>query len=228
MKIKRLIHISGALFLFLLFGCEKMEDTYYEFVKDGEITYVAKADSIKVRSGYNRIELTWLNMSDPKVSGYTLFWNSDRDSLQNTIVNTDGIDSVKVMLTNMREDVHNFRIIQFDELGNSSIPATAVGRVYGDNYRASLLQRTFASIKRSGTDLVVNWSEADNTVVFVEVKYVDSLDGQVIKNVAGEVLADTLSNFPTGGSFEFRTAFMPDTTAIDIFYTDYSQYTESN
>src|SRR5690606_27566571 len=101
----------------------------------------------------------------------------------NEVVKTSGIDTVRVMLSDMREDVHNFIIYTYDKNGNSSVAANAVGRVYGENYIASLLQRPYKSVSRNNDDLIVKWSEAENSLIFVEVSYTDIADNQIIQRV---------------------------------------------
>ena len=192
MNTKYIYIFIGVILSIFWLSCEKIEDTYKEFVKDGETVYIQKADSIKTRGGRNRIELSWLITSDPKVSSYKILWNNDRDSVENTFTNTEGVDTGRVMLTNMREDVHNFKIFTYDKKGNSSVVANAIGRVYGDMYEASLLQRAYKSIERNDDDMVINWSEADNTVAFMEYKYLDNSDNPIVKLGDRDAKSDTL------------------------------------
>ena len=227
MNTKYIYIFTSVLLSIFWLSCEKIEDTYKEFVKDGETVYLQKADSIKSRGGKNRIELSWLITSDPKVSSYKILWNNDRDSVENTFTNTEGVDTGRVMLTNMREDVHNFKIFTYDNKGNSSVAANAIGRVYGDLYEASLLQRAYKSIARINDDMVINWAEADNTVAFVEFKYLDKSDKTIVKIGHRDAKADTLLNFPPGGDFNYRTAFLPDSLALDTFYTSSNSYVET-
>ena len=85
--------------LFSIFtSCENMEDTYKEFVGDGETVYIGKADSIKARGGRNRLELSWLLLSDPKVSSFKVYWNNKGDSIEGDLVKTENVDTVKLMM----------------------------------------------------------------------------------------------------------------------------------
>lgn len=221
MKIRSLIYnaVLGIVALIVIPGCETMEDTYSQFSKVGETLYIAKADSIKVRGGNYRIELSWLLLSDPKINSYKVYWNNRRDSITNSVVKTEGVDTVRVMLDNMREDVHNFDIYTFDKHGNSSVRASTVGRVYGDNYKGALLNRTYKSLTRKGTYVIVQWSASDNTVLHVDLNYLNSENLLVNKRIPRATEKDTLFLFPTGGTFNFRTAFLPEPAALDTFFT---------
>lgn len=217
----KLYILLSFLLLIASIGCEKMEDTYREFVEDGEIVYTAKADSIEVRGGHNRAEVSWLLLSDPKVSSYKLYWNSDQDSLEGTLTKTQDVDTVRVMLEGMKEGTHYFKIYMYDNEGNRSIANEATGVVYGDRYIGSLLDRTFNDIRRLGDDIEVEWMPADETLVQVEVRYSDKEGNLINRIVPDSTEIDTLLNFPSNGVFEYRSAFVPDENALDTFYTDY-------
>jgi len=213
--------IFALLITLLLTACTDMADTYQQFTKDGETIYIAKADSIKAAGGEYRIGISWL-VSDPKVYSYKMYWNNHRDSLVNTITKTNGIDTVRIMLNGMREDVHQFDIFMYDKSGNSSVRAFAIGRVYGENYQTSLLTRTYKSIVRKGTSAIIQWSESAATVLRVEVEYKDATNIQRSRFVPKEVQLDTLKNFPVGGTLRYRTAFLPEPAALDTFYTSFT------
>lgn len=207
-------------------ACKKMDDTYRQFIEHGETVYIAKADSIKVRGGLNRLEVSWLLLSDPKVDRYKLFWNSRQDSLEKTVTKTQDVDTVRVMLNDMEEGTHYFEIVMFDKDGNSSLPVETFGVVYGERYQSGLLGRTYRDIGRIENNLEVDWMPAEPSLVGVEVRY-QNTDGNLIKHiVSSSVGLDTLENFPIGGSFEYRSVFRPDSTSLDLFYTDFVSYKE--
>src|SRR5690606_16328711 len=79
-------------------SCKKLDFNYRQFIGDGEITYTGKADSLKVRGGDQRAELSWLLVADPKVTSYKIYWDNRQDSTSGTLVKTDNVDTVKVML----------------------------------------------------------------------------------------------------------------------------------
>lgn len=221
MKKSITLNIFAFLISLLLSACTDMAETYKQFTRDGETIYIAKADSIKTNGGEYRIGISWL-ITDPKVYRYKMYWNNHRDSVVNTITNTAGIDTVRIMLNGMREDVHQFDIFMYDKSGNSSIRAFTIGRVYGENYQASLLTRTYKTIVRKGTSAIIQWSESAASVLRVEVEYLDATNVQRSHLVPKEVQLDTLKNFPLGGTFRYRTAFLPEPAALDTFYTSFS------
>lgn len=206
-----------------LSACKKMDDSYRQFIEKGETIYIAKADSIKIYGGRNRVEVTWLLLSDPKVTRYKMLWNNGRDSLEKSVTKTAEVDTVKALLTNMPEGTYFFDIYLYDKFGNSSVKSTKSGRVYGERFQSSLLTRAYRSITRAGANVNVEWMPADTAVNRVDLQYVDT---------AGELKNITVTNknqsvtpligMPVNGAFRYRTVFEPEKKALDLFYTDYT------
>jgi hypothetical protein len=57
-----------AIFFTCLLACSKMDDTYDDFIKDGEIVYVGRVDSARAYPGNNRMDLSMLLTADPRIS----------------------------------------------------------------------------------------------------------------------------------------------------------------
>lgn len=213
----------AAILTFSLVSCGEMDEPYREFVERGETIYTAKADSLKVRAGKNRIELSFLLLSDPKIAKYKVYWNNGRDSVENRVEKSAGVDTVRLMLNNMEEGTHQFEIYTYDEVGNTSVKAIKLGKVYGDRYESSLLPATYAKLARSGNDLEILWAEPNEDLAGIDLSYSDNM------NVTREIHIDRneeltiLSEFPKGGEFKFKTSFLPEPQALDTFYTDYSK-----
>lgn len=226
-------NIIRKLFLLIIVicmvSCGDMTDTYKEFIAGGETIYVGKADSVKTRGGRERIEVSWYLLSDPKVTGYKIFWNNKRDSLIGSLVKTDNVDTVRIMLNDIPEYIYNFEIYLNDALGNSSIKSTTIGRSYGESYEGSLLNRTYQNIRRlTGTsNIVINWANPSETMIGVEFSYID-INSNNVKLMIGKQNIDTVKNIPVRGAFEYRTAFKPEPNALDTFYSKISNITLTN
>ncbi len=207
------------------YSCKDMDYTYRQFVEDGETIYVSKADSIVVRGGEKRAEVRWLLLSDPKVTKYKVYWNNRKDSIEGAVQKTEEVDTVKVMLNNLAEGVYEFEIFLFDKSGNTSIKSSKIGKVYGERYQSSLYNRIVRSLKRVNQkeDLEVGWVPADNGMVYSDVKYENADGNEVVSRLKTTDNLITLPNFPLDGDFYIRTAFLPDTLALDTFYVDYEK-----
>lgn len=210
--------------LLLLASCGDMSDTYEQFTAGGETIYIGKADSLLARGGKDRIELSWLLLSDPKVTNYKIFWNNGYDSIAGRVTKTENVDTVRVILNNMPENVYSFDIYLYDDYGHSSIKSSIVGQSYGEFYEQSLINRVINSIKRiSNDDVQINWSLPSTGFVQTELVYTNNAGEKITKTTPKSVMVDTLKNIPVKGSFEYRSMYLPEPDAIDAFFTPYSE-----
>lgn len=220
----------------ILSACDKMEDGYMEFTKGGEKIYLGKADSVSTFSGRNRIKVSWLLISDPKINKSVIYWNEKADSAIVDVQRTDGVDTVNIMLNDMKEQTYNFEIYNYDGAGHSSIKEEAIGTVYGDNYASTITNRSFESTmySPSAKTVDINWYGAATEAVVVEILYTD-VNGvqQTVKNYRTVVpinpinpttfpAVTNLPRYKKGTTFKYRTGYLPKENAIDTFYTAYT------
>lgn len=204
-----------------LFRCSKMDDTYKEFIKDGERIYMGMADSLMARPGLNRVQLSWLAISDRRVVKATVFWNNRTSKKDIPIQKTAGIDTITVLLNDMPEENYAFEVITYDNNDNFSMPANITANVYGDQYINSLYNRPIKSTKKRKKSLRINWEAASQGTVGSEIEYTDDSDQTRTINAPPDELQTILSDYKKGSSFKYRTLFLPDTLALDTVYTDF-------
>ena len=204
----------------LLVGCQKMDFNYKQFTEKGETIYVGRPDSLLLRGGNERAELRWLLLSDPKITSYKIYWNNRQDSTSGNLNKTEHVDTVIVKISNLEEKTQEFEIFHYDKNGNSSVRSSVLGKVYGPRYINSLVNRTFKTPKRLTNNRVeLNWTSPELNLLFSDITYSDINDNQVEYRVDRKVGLDTLINFPVGGVFDIKSAFKPDSLALDTFYT---------
>lgn len=209
--------------LLLLFAaCSKMDDTYKEFIKNGEIPYAGSVDSVKVFPGDKRIKLSWL-VSDPRVTKTKIYWNNNSDSMDIVLKRQYDVDSVSVILAPMAEGAYSFDIFTFDEEGNKSIKVSTTGQVYGERYVSSLLPRPVKSALYSDGQVAISWGSADTHVTGTKIRYTDA-DG-IIQQVTVPVDSNNTLlpnfNFSDNNDLAYTTVYLPDSSAIDLFETAY-------
>ena len=209
------------------YGCKKMDDTYRSFVEKGETIYIAKADSLKAFSGKNRVELNWLLISDPKVKGYKIYWNNKKDSLEGVVHKTDKVDTVKVTVENLEEGIHYFEVFLYGRDGDFSMSSEVIGSSYGDSYQRSLLPRIIREAKwleKIGM-VEIDLTTAGDDIIGMEIEYENKKGENITHTVDNDIEIDTLFNVGVGSSateLRYRTLFLPDSTALDTFYTDFA------
>ena len=210
----------------LINGCSKFDAYKEKYLQAGSISYPGIIDSVKVLSGKNRVMLKGLIVADPKLFKYRVFWNSRNDSIEGLIHPTGNIDPFKATINNLGEGSLSFEIRTYDKDGNTSVPVIVTGTVYGEIYQSSLTTRgiTKAEVQPDNSALI-NWADvnADAGVVGMQVKFTDNAGinhDTLLKSTAAS-MSSSLPDFKSGTSLSYRTAFLPNKTAIDTFYTDY-------
>jgi hypothetical protein len=213
----------------LLAACSKMDEYRDKYLANGSIVYPGKMDSVKAYSGKNRAEIRGLFTSDPKITKYKVFWNSRQDSIEVPVVRTGGVDTASVIIPSLPEGLMSFEVRTYDAHGNTSIPVTAAANIYGELYQSALTNRAIANaeMQDDGTALIT-WADvsSDAGTVSMRVKYTDNAD--VLHDtllVSGLTdMKSSLPSFKKGSVISYQTAYLPNATAIDTFYTAYETH----
>ncbi|QEC52427.1 uncharacterized protein DUF5000 [Anseongella ginsenosidimutans] len=220
----------GLLYAFLvglagccLLACSKMDDTYDEFLEGGERIYTGRVDSVAAYSGYKRVALSWLLISDPKITYCKVLWNNGTDSLRIPVIRSTGVDTIHVVLDNLEEGVYTFDIYTGDDKGHSSLKVSAIGRAYGDEYTGNMPDMPFSRAKWSDDKTTIKWGfkEGNDILTGVELNYTDRSGGEQRMVVFPDSLETVMEDYKKGTEFRYRTMYLPDSTAIDTLYTDY-------
>lgn len=216
------------LFLCLaLTNCSKYDD-YKKFILDGEKVYLQRADSLKTYPGKNRIQLEW-TLIDPKVTSCKIFY--EQAGIQEEVVveipaygNRES-DTIRVMILDLDEATYSFKIISYDDYGNTSIPVEAEEQAYGEEYEQLLLSPPVIKTEfdYENNILTLKWGTVEPTVIGVELNYTD------INNVPQTIFIDpsegttTIPDFKLGKPLLSRTKHKPVPHSIDVFSTDWQR-----
>lgn len=224
-----------ALLVLIISACTKMDDYKRKYTTGGSIAYPGRMDSVKVFSGKNRVKVTGLFTSDPKIVKYRVFWNSRQDSIEVPVTRTAGVDTAKLIIPNLPEGLMSFQIRTYDAQGHISIPIDTAAYVYGDLYQSAITNRAIAdaSMQNDGSALI-NWGDvsADAGIVNMEIKYSDKFNkahDTLITSVLtgptqGKLFTTSLPNFKAGNSISYSTTYLPNATSIDKFHVAYQTH----
>ena len=211
-----------------LFACSKMDDTYDDFISNGEIVYIAKVDSAKVYPGNTRMDLSMLLTADPRISKVKVLWDAggQPDSTEKAVQRTADIDTVRFSFNKLAEGTYTFYIYTYDKVGHRSVKTDVIGTVYGEKYIAQLVNRaikngTYDDIAKTAT---VKWFGVGTDVIGEEISYTDAsgtLRNKFYKHEGAPDSVTVLPDFKKGNSFQFRTLYKPSPNAIDTFYSNY-------
>jgi len=212
-------------FLWIIFVCAVCiscvdSDDYKKYLAGGEIIYPQKADSVKILPGRERVQVEWI-MVDPRVTSCDIYYEQGgiEELLKVPIdmASHDG-DTIRVIIDNLEETSYRFKFITHDDYGNSSITVEAEGSAYGNNYERSLFNRVVKSKAVTPEGLLVDWYEAEQMEVGVNIEYLDS-KGDIQKIfMPNSVTQILLNDCDVTVPFTYITGYKPDKDAIDEFY----------
>lgn len=217
---------------FFMFRCSDMNDVHSEYLKDGERIYIGKLDSLVVLPGDGRAILRFW-ASDPRAKSVMFNWIPEDDSLYFEFDRSTPRDTFEVVIGRengmkpLAEGNYTLQATTSDNLGHFSLILEKSLSIYGDKYRSSLMDRVINSSqyesKENKLELEFSGPFTDDDVG-VEVKYISEEEGIKTVQFADSLLLEaiTISNFDVTKGMEYRTMYLPDSLAIDTFYTNYS------
>src|SRR3546814_15275803 len=62
-----------------------------------------RVDSVETFAGYKRVGLSWLLISDPKITYCKIVWNNGADSIRIPVTRSNGIDTIRTVVDNLAE-----------------------------------------------------------------------------------------------------------------------------
>ncbi|WP_143306149.1 DUF4998 domain-containing protein [Chitinophaga vietnamensis] len=217
--------ITGILLsLAIISACSKQDD-YKKYIRNGEIIYTGKADSLRIQPGRNRVQLSWLLIADPKVSRSKIYWNNRKDSATLDIKRSAGVDTIRYVIKNLEERAYTFEVYNFDKDGNISVKSEATGFVYGSLYEDALLSRAFSNAEMKNGQAEISWVNIDTTggIIGMQLQYTtsDHIAHDTVIPAIPLKQVTILANYLSMSSFRYRTLYLPDRSAVDTFYTAY-------
>lgn len=209
------------LMVIIFTSCSDGMYDYKKFAQGGEITYTGKIDSVDVHAGLERVYITGLFMSDPKITGCRVYWNNHRDSVDIPVVRTSDVDTLKHFLP-LPEGLYNFQLRTYDALGNKSVPVDVIGRSYGSDYKSSISNRLISSSIVNGNDLNISWRNIDKTLgpIATEVTYTNTTDQTCVEIIDIKEVQSTIHNCKPGTKFSYRTLYLPEELCVDTVKTN--------
>ena len=216
---------------FFMFRCSDMNDVHSEYLKDGERIYIGKLDSLVVLPGDGRAILRFW-ASDPRAKSVMFNWIPEDDSLYFEFDRSTPRDTFEVVIGRengmkpLAEGNYTLQATTSDNLGHFSLILEKSLSIYGDKYRSTLIDRVINSSqyesKENKLKLEFSGPFTDDDIG-VEVMYTSEEMGIKTVQFADSLLLDpvTISNFDVSKGMKYRTMYLPDSLAIDTFYTAY-------
>ncbi len=220
----RNITILGVVLFTLAFvsGCKEMDDTYRDYIAEGEVIYAQKADSVKAYPGRHRVKLSWPIGPDKKVVGALISWNNGEQQMDHQIIREPGIDTVHVWLAGLDEGGYPIDVVTYDKYGNHSVKISTYAEAFGDDYESQLVNGVLRSAGADGTTARLEWyTNTTQDAAAMEVVHMDQNDQTHITALPlGENILE-LTDYKPSSVIEYRTLYIPGGIAVDTFYSEY-------
>jgi len=200
-------------------SCKQSDSLYVDYIVPNGITYPGIALDVESHPGRYRIEIAWLNGSDPNVVKARIYWNNYTEWQDLDI--PPGADTIRHIIGPLDENTYSFMIRTIDTKGNLSVPVEVIGVVYGDLYFSSLFNRAIKTDVFDVFDkiLVLNWYNADPSEIGVNLSYTDTNGNQKTMLVDPSETTTVINDIDIDQPLVYNTMYLPDSMAIDIFST---------
>ncbi|WP_316789141.1 DUF4998 domain-containing protein [Pedobacter frigoris] len=213
--------LFGALTCILLASCSKMNDPIAEYVKNGEIIYSTRLDSLKAFPGNQKVKLTWLLPSNHSAVKSIAYWNGKAESREITLTKGSS-DKYEFVLDNLPEASYLFEIFTYDKNGHASVKSEVSTVTYGERYRQGLLNRVYTKVSKVSGNFVINFALADIAQVGMEIEYTNISGVKIVTPTAGSVNEVIITGIDFSKPIRYRTIYRPGNIAIDTFASDWT------
>lgn len=204
--------------LLCLLACDGMNDNIKEYLDRGEINYIGIPDSATAAGGINRIKFTWKVNADPRIKFCKIYWNEKQDSatipVDRSQIDVNGY--ISCMLTDMPEGSFIFNLHHASDESNQSIRSEVSGTIYGELYQSMLSPRKVKRVEALVDQANIYWGDAGNSSGLV-LTYVNKDGATKELEVAPTETVTEILDYKLGGTFTYKTFFLPEKDALDIF-----------
>lgn len=208
-----------------IFACTHMSSLHEDFLAGGEKIYLVKTDSVRVLSGNKRVRIQCVLTNAYNVDKIWVFWNTHSDSMVFDYIKTaKDVDTVYLNISGLLEKSYIFDLYTKNSEGKSSIKVIAFGHAYGDNYQSFLNERTISAFSFDGVNANLTLLSSAEKERGTEVTYTKTTGEKVSIIVPSDSFKVKLVNFSPSQPLTYRTFYVPDSTAIDTFSTNWINY----
>lgn len=198
-------------------ACSGQLDTIQEYLDAGETIYAAKMDSVDIRPGYNRVEVTGLLKYGMDTERCVIRWLPDNDSIVVSVQRVNPVDTFRTFIENLPEGTYQFEIVTYNKAGNRSVATAKGSKTYGERYVSSLRVRSLLSTEVVGESLVLNFSSEMAEALETKIFYLNSagvVKEQVVTRGSNQI---EITDWKPKGGYEVKTYYVPEVNAVDTF-----------
>ena len=178
----------GLAILFILYGCGGQQDTFQEFVKDGETVYIGKPEVTAVPSGENKVKFFVTINSDPKINAGKVL-NVLGEEVHKFVVDRKTLtdNTLNFEITNDKEGNQLYRVILMNEQETyKSMSREVTVNVLGKRYVRTLKTRT-VKVGVSGKGVIFDWGDTLATSYASFIAYTNTAGKAMTAEVSKKV-----------------------------------------
>lgn len=208
--------------LLMAAACGKKYYHYDNYIKNGPIVFPGRPDSVVALAGKGRVLLKWAVPTDMNIIGYKAFWNFGTDSLPVPGRTPSGTDSVRQYVSNLPEGAYSFTVYAYDKEGHRSVGASTIGNVYGSIFSSIIYNRPVRTktLDAKTSKVSIAWVGLDAKCIGTQWNYTGT-DGAVASFFSPIGDSTFITSCNVALPITYRSLFLPESKAIDTFYTDY-------
>lgn len=221
--------VSANIFLVVVImsmwtSCESVRDTYKDFLGDGERVYVGKIDSLRIFSGYERVQVWGLLNYARTAKEVVVEWDDKR--VVHSLDGYDKSDILTIDIDNLNEGARNFNIYTKDGENNTSISTTIFAEIYGPLYLQTLSPRSIAAIAATPEkSLRIDWNAAETNVVDVTLEYKDNEGELKSLTIDNSAKVTMIESWKPSSKVRVITRVLPKETDLDVLELAPVEYT---
>ncbi|MCL3779567.1 hypothetical protein EMN47_04100 [Prolixibacteraceae bacterium JC049] len=219
-KMNKITAIITLLACCIFSACDKMDDNYAQYIKDGETVYSPKALNLTAYAGYNRIQLSWSMTSIVNVSHCVIVPNTDNYQPL-TVENLK--DTMNCIFDGLAQGNYGFNVYSVDKSGNKSVINTVTANSYGDEYVETLKVSTIKNMVFNGDLLHFNVNGEYKNMIGYRLEYTKNDDTNV-KAFFNKLTTNHVLEIKKGSKVKISSAYIPEENAIDTVYTKADVY----
>lgn len=154
--------------LVLCTSCQDIEDTYKDFLGNGEIRYLGKCNNLSVSPGWERLIVKWENSEDPIVDKIKLTWSTD--DMKDSVLLDKG--TTEYNIPNLSDNTYKITICSLNKEGESSLENSLYARPYTINHEEVIsFSRLISKHYFIGNRLILQFAGWQDGIEKAYVKY---------------------------------------------------------
>ena len=208
------------------FSCDDMESIHKNYL-NGENIYAGKLDSLKIRPGYNRLELNGLTNFLGNSSNLIVKYEGNEKIFK---IDDNLGDITSVIIDDLEEKTYEFNVRTSDESGNLSVPQTVAGFAVGDIFSSNQDSRRIIDFSSNAEGTFANFygnSDSEH-VIFTEINYETESSENFVDTIFYENNSIKLNDFKPLGKMETTSFLESGRNGIDTIKIETLEYTLPN